>query len=198
MTDSTEGPKRDSGPDQQRPKKKYRKRPAAKWRTLIFTPEGGDPSQSIRFRGKGFMYLCEQLCDGKPPSGYCIDDTNGIIRQESCLSIKWTDFRAAFYKYRARQPVGKPSVFQGEYYPPEHSIRLRKRMLAAALREYIGPTSLAQDLIEWMSRGRDEDIRRFVTQLLFEVGWLKPPPRTPDEAASKPIERPKGMVLLMA
>jgi hypothetical protein len=47
-----------------------------------------------------------------------------------------------------KSPPEKPSVFQGEYFPPDHSIRLRKRLLAAAQREYISAESLAEDLLD--------------------------------------------------
>lgn len=196
MTEPADG-QRDTSADstEKRPKRKYRKRPCANWRTLIFTPEGGDPSQAIRFRDKGFMHLCEQLCDGKL-KGYTVDDTKGIMRQQHCLAIKWTDFRKAFYKYRDRLPAEKPSVFQGEYYPPEHSIKLRKRLLAAALREYITPDSLAKDLLDWMSVGREEDIRTFVLAIMYGVGWLKDTPRTIEAASTKPIQRTTGHIVI--
>ncbi len=107
------------------------------------------------------------------------------------------DFRLALAKYSMKAPPEKPSVFQGEWCPPEHTIRMRKRHLAAVLREYISPQCLAEDLLEWMERGKEEDIRRFVISILFGVGWLKEPPRTPEAASDKPIDPPEGKVLIM-
>jgi hypothetical protein len=62
-------------------------------------------------------------------------------------------------------------MFHGELFPPEHSVQMRKRLLAAACREYISPQSLANDLLEWLARGREEDLRQFLLTLLSRVGW---------------------------
>jgi hypothetical protein len=111
------------------------------WRSLKFIPVGGDESQAITRKHKGFMHLCE------------------------------------LFRYH-------PEKFT-EWYPPDHTIRMRKRLLAAALREYISPSSLAEDVLEWLFQGREEDIRSFAIHVLNGVGWLHERPRTPEEAAAK-------------
>lgn len=170
------------------------------WRSLKFIPAGGDESQAITRKNKGFMYLCE-LYRYHPErfSGYSIHDTKGMFAKYGYNNVdeKWTDFLKALTKYKMKAPPEKPSVFCGEWCPPEHSIRLRKRYLAAVLREYISPSQLAEDLLEWLSRGREEDIRKFVIHILFGVGWLKDRPQTAEVAAAKPIQRPEGEVLIM-
>jgi hypothetical protein len=74
---------------------------------------------------------------------------------------------------------------------------MRRRLLASVMREYISPHSLAEDLLEWLSKGKDEEIRTFLIVLLHGVGWLKEPPKTADAAATKPIKRPEGEVLIV-
>jgi hypothetical protein len=163
------------------------------WRSLKFIPEGGDESQAITRRDKGFMHLCE-LWRYEPTklSGYQISDIHGMFAKYGYNNVteSWSDFREALSRYKMKKPPEKPSVFQGEWFPPEHTIRMRKRLLAAALREYISAESLAEDLLEWMARGKVEDIRRFVIAILCGVGWLKDIPQTPDAALAKPIQEP--------
>jgi hypothetical protein len=170
------------------------------WRSLKFIPEGGDESQAITRKDKGFMHLCDLYRNHIHNfRGYGLDDTKGMFKKYGYnnVDINWSDFRKALIKFSMEAPPQKPSVFCGEKSPSDHNIRMRKRILAATLREYISPSCLAEDLLEWMSRGREEDIRKFMIHLLFGVGWLKEPPRTPEAASAKPIERPDGMTLIM-
>lgn len=170
------------------------------WRSLKFIPTGGDESQAITRKDKGFMHLCE-LYRYYPEqfSGYTVHDTKGMFARYGYnnVDIRWSDFRQALTKCMMQAPPEKPSVFCGQWFPPDHSIQMRKRLLAAILREYISPQSLAEDLLEWMARGRDDDIRRFVTAILFGVGWLKEPPQTAETALAKPVQPPEGEVLIM-
>jgi hypothetical protein len=170
------------------------------WRSLKFIPAGGDESQAITRKDKGFMHLCE-LWRYYPERfrGYSIHDTKGMFQKygPNNVDVSWSDFRLALVKFQMKSPPEKPSVFCGEYFPPDHTIRMRKRLLAAALREYISAQCLAEDLLEWLSIGREDDIRKFMLTLLHGVGWLKEPPRTPDAATAKPIDPPKGEILMM-
>jgi len=142
------------------------------WRILKFIPEGGDESQAFTIKQKGFMHLCEQFGDGKL-RGYTIHDTKGMFAKYGYnnLNIDWSDFRKAFIKASLAAPPEKPSVLQGQWFPPEHSIEMRRRLLAGVCREYISPDSLAADLLDWMKRGRAEDIGSFVSTLVHAVGW---------------------------
>lgn len=171
------------------------------WRSLKFVPIGGDDTQAITRKRKGFMHLCE-LCRYEPEkfTGYTVHDTKGMFAKygPNNVDVSWSDFRIALAKYTMQQQPEKPSVFQGRWYPPEHTIEMRKRLLAAVLREYISPSSLAEDLLEWLWRGREEDMRTFMSTLLHGVGWLQDPPKTSDAASTKPVERPpEGEILLM-
>jgi hypothetical protein len=74
---------------------------------------------------------------------------------------------------------------------------MRRRLLAAALREYTSAEFLAGDILEWLSRGKEDDIRRFTIKLLHGVGWLKEPPRTVEAASAKPIQPPPKDEVLM-
>jgi uncharacterized protein YfaA (DUF2138 family) len=96
-----------------------------------------------------------------------------------------------------KAPPEKPSVFWGEYFPPEHSIRMRKRLLAAVLKEYISAECLAEDILEWLWRGKEEDIRRFVVTLMHRIGWLKTVPKTVEAAQTTPIRKVENEVLIM-
>jgi len=88
-------------------------------------------------------------------------------------------------------------VFQGEWYPSEQTIRMRKRLLAATLREYISAQCLAEDILEWLARGKEEDVRRFVVTILYGTGWLKQIPQTPEAATTQPIQPPQKEEVLM-
>lgn len=159
-----------------------------KWRWLKFIPIGGDESQAITLKDKGFMHLCERFRDHGDTAGYGIHDTKDWFKKyDRQMVIDWSDFRPALVKYTLSQPPEKPSVFQGEWNPSDHSERLRKRVLAAVLREYMSPEDLAADLLAWMSRGREDDLRYFLMHLMHGVGWLTEPPRTPEAASTKPI-----------
>jgi hypothetical protein len=49
-----------------------------------------------------------------------------------------------------------------------------------------------------MSRGREDDIRRFVVTLMHGVGWLQEPPRSVEAASTQPIQPPpEGEVLMI-
>jgi len=142
------------------------------WRILKFIPVGGDESQAITTKQKGFMHLCEQYGDGEL-RGYTIHDTKGMFAKYGYnnLNIDWSDFRKAFIKASMSAPPEKPSVFQGQWFPPDHAIDMRKRLLAAVCREYISPDALAADLIDWMKRGKTEEIGSFIATLVHAVGW---------------------------
>ena len=105
-------------------------------------------------------------------------------------------FRQALITYSMKQPPEKPSVFCGEWYPPGPAIRMRKRLLAGVLREYISAQSLAEDMLELLWQGREDDIRRFALTILHGVGWFEKP-KTPEEAETKPLKRPEGEILMM-
>ncbi len=163
------------------------------WRSLKYVPIGGDDSQAITRKDKGFMHLCEQYrYDPGKLTGYSIQDTKGMFAKYGYnnVDVSWTDFRQALINYSLKQQPEKPSLFQGEWYPPQHTIDMRKRLLAAVLREYISPRSLAEDLLEWLWRGREEDIRKFMMTLLHGVGWLQQPPTTADAAATQSVTKP--------
>ena len=170
------------------------------WRSLKFVPTGGEESQAITRKEQGFMYLCELYrYHMERFSGYSVHDTKGMFVKygHNNVDICWADFRQALVKFSMKAPPGKPSVFCGEYGPPDHTIRMRKRLLTAALREYISAQSLAEDLLEWLARGREGDIRRFAVTVLHGVGWLAAPPRTVEAAETKPIQRPPEGGILM-
>lgn len=171
------------------------------WRSLKFIPFGGDETQAITRKDKRFMHLCE-LCRYYPErfTGWAIHDTKGMFAKygPNNVDVSWSDFRLALTKFQMKSPPQKPSVFCGEYFPPEHTIRMRKRLLADALREYITPQCLAEDILEWLSQGKEDDIRKFVITVLHGVGWLKEPPRTAEAASAMPIQPPKDEVLMIS
>ena len=171
------------------------------WRSLKFIPEGGDESQAITRKSKGFMHLCEiYRYHPEKFSGYTIHDTKGMFVRygPNNVDVRWSDFRQALIRYEMNAPPEKPSMFRGEWYPPEHTIRMRKRVLAAVMREYISPQALAEDVLEWLWRGRDEDTRKFVVTLMHRVGWLRETPTTLEAAQTTPVQRVENEVLLMA
>jgi len=170
------------------------------WRSLRFIPAGGDESQAITRKHKGFMHLCKAYrYDIEHFSGYSVDDTKGMFEKYGYnnVDVSWSDFRLALAKYSMKSPPEKPSVFCGEGYGSEHSVRMRKRLLASVLREYTSAQLLANDILEWLARGKEDDIRRFAITILHGVGWLKERPTTIDAASVKPIERPEGKILMM-
>jgi hypothetical protein len=166
------------------------------WRTLKFIPAGGDPSQAVCPKNKGWMHLCRAFRDMDGFSGYSIHDTRGVLEKLGFnnVNIDWSDFRLAWVKATMEAPPEKPSVFCGEWFPSEHSVAMRRRLLAAAMREYISAQCLAEDVLVWLSHGREDDTRRFVISILHGVGWLREPPRTDQEASAKPIVKPEGRV----
>ncbi len=91
----------------------------------------------------------------------------------------------------------KPTVFWGQHFPPDYTIRMRKRLLAAVLKEYISAESLAEDILEWLWRGKAADIRRFVLTLMHRIGWLKTVPKTVEAAEATPIQKVENRVLLL-
>jgi hypothetical protein len=160
------------------------------WRTLKFIPVGGDESQAITFKSKGFMHVCEQFRYGDKFSDYTIWDTKGMFTKHgnNNVDIDWSDFRKALIKFQLQSPPEKPSVFHGEWFPPQHTIDMRKRLLAAVCREYISPQSLAEDLLVWLAKGREEDTRVFLLTLLHGVGWQKPTSDDPESAAADALD----------
>ncbi len=88
-------------------------------------------------------------------------------------------------------------MFRGVWYPPEQSIEMRNRLLAAAMREYISPESPAEGVLAWPSNGREKESRNFMITLLHGVDWLREPPRRAEAAAAKPIVKPEGRVLMI-
>src|SRR4051812_19085512 len=87
------------------------------------------------------------------------------------VDINWSDFRTALTKFQLKSPPEKPSVFHGEWFPPEHTINMRKRLLAAVCREYISAQSLAEDLLEWLAKGHEDDAHKFVSAFA-RVEWM--------------------------
>jgi len=147
------------------------------------------------------MHLCEvyRYEPGKL-KGYSVQDTKGMFNKHgrNNVDVSWSDFRQALIQYTMKQPPEKPSMFHGEWYPPQHTIDMRKRLLAAILRDHVSPESLAEDLLEWRWRGRDEDIRKFIITLLHGVSWRRDPPKTSEAATTKVVEKPpEGQILLM-
>ncbi|MFT3785515.1 MAG: hypothetical protein QM770_05045 [Tepidisphaeraceae bacterium] len=145
------------------------------WRSLKFIPLGGDESQAIRRGQPGFMHLCEKYRYGSAFSGFTIHDTKGMFERygHNNVDVSWSDFRLALIKYQMQSPPEKPSMFCGRPFPDENAIEMRKRLLAAFCREYIFASSLAEDLLEWLAVGKEEDIRSFILTLLSRVGWLE-------------------------
>lgn len=171
------------------------------WRSLKFLPTGGDESQAITRKQKGFMHLCEVYrYHPEKFRGYSIHDTKGMFKKYgySNVDVSWSDFRRALWKFSMKAPPEKPSMFCGEYFPPEHTIRMRKRLLASVLREYISSQSLAEDLLDWLTEGREDDLRKFAVTVLHGVGWLNNRPQSVEEAKEKPIQRPEGEVLMIS
>src|SRR4051812_25297528 len=93
------------------------------WRSLKFIPSGGDESQAITRKDKGFMHLCE-LYRYHPEkfTGWALHDTKGLFAKYGYnnVDVTWSDFRLALTKFQMKFPPEKPSVFFGEYFPPEH------------------------------------------------------------------------------
>lgn len=170
------------------------------WRSLKFIPTGGDESQAIIRKDKGFMHLCEVYrYHIERFSGYTIHDTKGMFAKygRNNVDVSWSDFRQALNKFSMNAPPEKPSMFQGEWCPPEHAIHMRRRLLAAVMREYISPESLAEDVLEWIWRGREDDVRKFVATLMHRIGWLRDTPKTLEAAQTSPIQKVENEVLLM-
>ena len=165
------------------------------WRTLKFIPVGGDESQAICFKDEGFMHLCSKRRDANGWDGYAIHDTKGMYAKygNNNIDIDWSDFRPALMKFYRNAPPEKPSMFSGKRYPPQTTIDIRKRLLAAAMREYISPQQLAHDMLEWLSRGREEDTRDFLVTLLHSVGWLQELPQPPAAASPMPLQPSDGV-----
>ena len=138
------------------------------WRSLKFVPVGGDDSQAITRKDKGFMHLCEVYrYEPEKFSGYRVHDIHGMFDKHghNNVDVSWSDFGQALIKYTMKQPPEKPSVFQGKWYPPEHTIEIRKRLLAALLRKYVYRQDRSPK-ISWSGYGADG--RR------ISVRWLDP------------------------
>jgi hypothetical protein len=141
------------------------------WRSLKFIPVGGDESQAITRKDTGFMSLCEQCRYGSSFPDYTIHDTKGMFAKygHNNVDVSWSDFRTALVKHQMESPPKKPSVFHGEWFPPDHSINMRKRLLAAVCREYISASSLAEDLLEWLAKGNKDDVQEFLSAIFYGV-----------------------------
>jgi hypothetical protein len=145
------------------------------WRSLKFIPVGGDETQAITRRDPGFMSLCEEYRYGSSFPDYTIHDTKGMFAKYGYnnVDVSWSDFRTALIKHQMKSPPKKPSVFHGEYFPPDHTINMRKRLLAAVCREYISAGSLAEDLLEWLAKGNKDDAREFVSTIFSRVKLIE-------------------------
>jgi hypothetical protein len=75
------------------------------------------------------MSLCEEYRYGSSFPDYTIHDTKGMFAKygHNNVDVSWSDFRKALIKHQLQSPPGKPSVFHGEWFPPDHTIKMRKR-----------------------------------------------------------------------
>jgi hypothetical protein len=154
------------------------------WKQYVFVPRGADrEAHGIKFGDDGYLHLCGRFNNGESMADYDIYSTD--LRPElrgTNVAIDWTGFREAMAKHRREHPQAA-SVFTGRYQHSPEGHDTRRRMLHAICREYQHPEALADDLWDFVRRGKSDEAENLIRILAI---YFRDPSQRPESRPSWP------------